>query len=239
MQQALQNSGLDQKQIEELAKKIQQQQQACNQCQGLSQALQQAAQCMQSGAPGGRMQGEGMQQAAAALAQAASQLSEMEMAEQELQALQAALAELKDAREGMCQGTCPAPREPSDQIGNQGPQEGYGYGSRIGREKAAHNYSPSKEKVRLRSGEIIGQMLIDGPQIRGEAAAEVRSVVEAATRELESAVERQNVSRQYENVLRVYFERLAGLRAKVEGGEQAPGEGASPSADGEGGSRSP
>lgn len=63
----------------------------------------------------------------------------------------------------------------------------------------------------MRGGEIIGQMLIDAPQIKGEAAAELRDAVNSAVRDATDAVERNQIPRQYERVLKVYFERLAGL----------------------------
>lgn len=63
----------------------------------------------------------------------------------------------------------------------------------------------------MRGGEIIGQMLIDAPQIKGDAAAELRDAVNSAVRDATDAVERNQIPRQYERVLKVYFERLAGL----------------------------
>jgi len=69
----------------------------------------------------------------------------------------------------------------------------------------------------MRGGEIIGQMLIDAPQIKGDAAAELRDAVNSAVRDATDAVERNQIPRQYERVLKIYFERLAGLI-----GEQVP-----------------
>ena len=63
----------------------------------------------------------------------------------------------------------------------------------------------------MRGGEIIGQMLIDAPQIKGDAAAELRDAVNSAVRDATDAVERNQIPHQYERVLKVYFERLAGL----------------------------
>jgi hypothetical protein len=63
----------------------------------------------------------------------------------------------------------------------------------------------------MRGGEIIGQMLIDAPQIKGDAAAELRDAVNSAVRDATDAVERNQIPRQYERVLKIYFERLAGL----------------------------
>jgi hypothetical protein len=211
LQKRLAESGLTPEQIKELAKKIAQNQKACQQLKCMAQTMAQAAQACkqcQQGAPGdaaaAAMQG--------AMEGAMGQLSDLEMAEQMANELEAQLAELEDLKAGVCQGAgkCQGPPDPN-KIGQQGPQEGYGYGSRIGKERAAHGLKASKANTRTQGGQIIGQMLIDGPQVRGEATAEVTEAVNSAVRDAENAVEREEVQRQYERVVRLYFERLAGL----------------------------
>jgi len=210
LQQSPQNQGMNQQQMQQLAQQLaqqlQQKQMSQQQCKNLAQAMAQCAQCMQAGDGQGGMNkgdGQGMQ---AAL----QQLSELEMSEQLMNEMQAAMAELKKLRDGVCDGMGLG-KNPGERIGNQGPNEGLGYGSRIGREKAAHKYDAEKARVRLTNGEIIGQMLIDGPQIKGEAAAEVRDALNAAVRDAQDAVQRQNVPAQYSPAVQSYFEALAGL----------------------------
>lgn len=225
IQKQLEKSGMTQQQIEQLARKIEQQKQACQQCQGLAQALQKAAQCLKQG--DGQQGGQGsMGEAQAALSEAGDQISDLEMAEQEMNALEAAMREIQDAKDGVCQGNCQGRGDkPSDMIGGQGRGEGLGYGHKVGKQKAAGQYRPEKEKVRLQSGEIIGQVLIDGPQMKGEAAAEAREVVATAIRDAEGAIDRQSVPRQYEIVLKTYFDRLAGLEAaRAKNAQQQPAE---------------
>jgi hypothetical protein len=201
---------MSEKDIKQLAEKLAARQQAMQQCQGLGKCMAQAAQALQKAGQAG---GAGAAEASAALAEAMGQLSDMEMAEQMMNDLQAQLAELRNLREGVCKGGfCRKPGgQVSDQIGNQGPNEGLGYGSRIGKEKGAHDFRPDKVRSPQHAGEIIGQMLIDGPQTRGEASAEARDTVNSAVRDASDAIERQDVPRQYERVLRLYFESLAGL----------------------------
>jgi glycerol-3-phosphate cytidylyltransferase-like family protein len=210
LQKALGQSGMSEKDIKQLAEKLAARQQAMQQCQGLGKCMAQAAQALQKAGQAG---GAGAAEASAALAEAMGQLSDMEMAEQMMNDLQAQLAELRNLREGVCKGGfCRKPGgQVSDQIGNQGPNEGLGYGSRIGKEKGAHDFRPDKVRSPQHAGEIIGQMLIDGPQTRGEASAEARDTVNSAVRDASDAIERQDVPRQYERVLRLYFESLAGL----------------------------
>jgi hypothetical protein len=145
---------------------------------------------------------------------AMGQLSDLEMAEQMMNELEAQMAELEDLKAGVCQGNgmCPKPGDPN-KIGQQGPNAGLGYGSRIGKERGAHGLKAAKAQTRTQGGQIIGQMLIDGPQVKGEATAEVTEAVNSAVRDAEDAVEREEIPRQYQRVVQLYFERLAGLMA--------------------------
>lgn len=208
-------SGMNAEQIKEMAKKLAQNQEAKKQMQEMAKKLAQAAQQCQKACdnPGQNGQKSGDAQAAAdALSQAADQLSDMEMAEQMANELDAQLNDLKNMREGMCQGNGQGQgKKPGEEIGNQGPNEGLGYGSRIGKEAGAHKYKTVRAEVRAQNGQIIGQMLIDGPQIKGEAAAEVKNAVNAAVRDATDAVEHDRVPRQYHDVTKRYFEELARL----------------------------
>lgn len=198
-------------QMQKLAEKIAQNKEAREACKNLAQAMQQAAQACKNPGESGASQ-DAQAQASAALEAAMGQLSDLEMAEQMMNELEAQLSELKNLRQGVCQGQGNRPGDkPGDEIGNQGPQYGQGYGARIGEEKAAHKTAPSKEKTHQVGGQIVGQMLIDGPQVKGEAQAEARAAVSAELRDATNAIERDEVPRQYERALRVYFERLAGL----------------------------
>ncbi len=212
LQKRLADSGLTQEQIKEMAKKIAQNQKAAQQLKSMAQAMAQTAQACkqcQQGAQGDAAAAAAMQ---AGMQGAMGQLSDLEMAEQMMNELEAQLAELEDLKAGVCQGPgqCQGSPDPN-KIGQQGPQEGYGYGSRIGKQRGAHGLKASKAKTRTQGGQIIGQMLIDGPQVKGEATAEATEAVNSALRDAEDAVEREEIPRQYQRVVQLYFERLAGL----------------------------
>jgi hypothetical protein len=140
------------------------------------------------------------------------------MSEQMMNELQARLSELQDLRDGVCKGgKCYKPGERSNRIGPQGPNEGLGMGSRIGRETTPYNRKPTKLKGRYDTAAVIGQMFVEGPQVRGQATAEELATVASEVRENLDAIERNEVPRQYQRVLREYFERLAGLVREREG----------------------
>ncbi len=219
LQKQLGDKGLSQQQIQQLAQKIQQNQQARQAGQKLAQSLAKAAQAAQQcNSPGGA--DAGASSAANALANAAGQLSELEMSEQLAGELEAQLSDLENLRDDVCQGNCQGDRpgrRRGNRLGAQGPQAGLGIGSRIGKEKAAYQADPTKAKTRFQGGTITGQMLIDGPQVRGAASAEALTAAAAQVRDALDAIEREEVPRQYRKLLQEYFERLAGLvRAKQE-----------------------
>ena len=201
---------MSQKQIKELAKKTQKKQQARKSCQSLGQCMSQAAQALQQCNSPGSNPGSA-QAASAALADAMSQLSDLEMSEQMLSELDAQLSDLQNMRDGVCQGNYCRGNYGNRKIGPQGPNYGLGIGSRIGKERTAHGLDPTKAKTRARGGTIIGQMLVDGPQIKGQANAELREAVGAATRDAQDAIDRDQVPRQYQSAVQKYFEQLAGL----------------------------
>ncbi|MFH1745570.1 MAG: hypothetical protein ABIG44_00865 [Planctomycetota bacterium] len=226
LQRQLGDQGVSQKQIQELVKKFQQQQQAKKSCQNMGQCLAQAAQAMQQCQNPGSGAGAS-QAAAAALTDAMSQLSELEMSEQLMAELEAQMADLQDMRDSVCNGNYCRGARPGDKVGPQGPNYGLGIGARIGKERTPHAMTPTKAKSRGRGGTIIGQMLVDGPQVRGEATAEVQNTVNAAQRDAQDAIDRDTVPRQYHGAVQKYFEQLAGLLS----GEKKPESSTDPESD--------
>lgn len=207
LKKQLANSGMKQEEIKQLAQKLAQQKEAMQQMKQMANAL---SKCASACDKAGQGDGAAANAGAAAMSDAEGQLSAMEMAEQSLNEIEAQLGDLKALREGVCNGNF-AGRKPGDEIGNQGPNEGFGYGSRVGKNATAHQYQPSKVNASSGRGEIIGRTLIDGPQAKGQASAEVVEAVTAAVRDATDAIDQQRAPRQYENVLRAYFESLAGL----------------------------
>lgn len=202
-----------QEQLKKLAQKLANNQQAQKKMNELGQKMAQAAQCMKNQQGGEQQQsssaGESQPDADAALEQAADQLSDLEMSEQQLQELEAKLAEIDELKNCIGQGNCP-PFDPNKK-GAQGPTAGIGEGGGSPKEKVAHQLKAEKAKVRPGAGQIIGQMLVSGAQVKGDAQAEARAAITAAVRDAADAISRDDVLRQHERVVRTYFDRLAGL----------------------------
>ncbi|MBL8878820.1 MAG: hypothetical protein JNG88_06825 [Phycisphaerales bacterium] len=214
LEEQLQKTNMTPQQMQEMAKKISENKEAQQEMKKMAEKLSQAAAaCKNAAQQEGAKSEEAAQQAGQNMDNAAEQMSEMEMAQEMMNEMEAQLQELKDLRAGVCEGNGqkPGEGEPKDQIGGQGPQAGLGYGAHTGKEKAAHNMTPSKVKGVNNKGEIIGQVLVDGPQLRGEARAAVRDAVQSAVRDATDAVAKQQVPQQYSRAVREYFEQLAGL----------------------------
>lgn len=211
LKKELASKNLSPQQLEELARKLSQDQAARQMMKDLAQQLSRAAEaaseCQNPGPSG-----EAAQQLSDALGQLGQQLSEMEAAEQMLNELRSQMNRLDNLREGVCRG--PGRRDgdmDESQIGEQGPEYGLGRGRRIGEEKTAYKSDPTKAAVKLRDGEVIARMLVDGAAPRGEVEAEHVAAAQAEVRAAADAVEREKIPRQYQRVVQEYFERLAGL----------------------------
>lgn len=240
LQKELADSGLSQDQIKTLAQKLAQQKDAQQKCRQLAEQLGKACQqCQQGGQQQGNQPGKqggqsGQQQNPNAqganqnpIQQADGMLSELEASQQLLDELDAQISELDQLRDDLAQAPPPPafnqPRRKDGPIGRgPGQGEGLGRGARPEGQRAAHRMNTSKVKAPQNQGRIIGQMLVDGPQAKGESLAEARNAVAAATRDAEEAIEREDVPRQYDRVLRAYFERLAGLVGNAENTEDSP-----------------
>ncbi len=210
LQKALKNSGLTQQQIKQLAQQIARNQQLQQQLRQMARACRQAAQACRQG-QSGQSPGQSGQSAQRTMQQAINQLSELEIADQLMNELQAQLSELQNLKAGVCQGQWSDPNSIACKPGGTGPRPGLGYGAGTGKKRTGHAYKTVRPGTKPTEGQIIGEILVDAPLIKGSANAEVRAAVAAALRDAEDAVEREHIERQYEQAVRAYFERLAGL----------------------------
>lgn len=250
LQQALGDKGMKPQEIQEMAKKLAQNEEVKQAAKKLAEKMQKSAdackkQCNNpsqqgdNGQQGQQQQGgQGQQQAAQegqeALQAAGEQLSEMEMAEQMSNELEAQMSEVNKAREGMAGGQCNKPGDkPGDQPGGQGPQYGQGMGSTTGKQAGAHKYQAAKAPVKLQGGQIIGQKLIDGPQVKGHADAEEQQAIASALRDATDAIEHDQVPRMYESVVKNYFLTLAGLAGVDSKASASPDKAAKDAKEGE------
>lgn len=203
IREQLEKSGLTQQQIDKFC-------QQCQKKQGASQAAKQMAQAMSKAAQAAG-QGDG-QESSASMEQASDQLSELEALEQEKNQLESAMAQLDQSR-GQCSGNKPGQGQgdgAGQGNGGMGENIGQGRGGLAPLEQTATAFKIERAKVETTKGKIIGQFLVDGEQIKGEATEEFTELIAAAERDATDSIERSRVPRQYHKALREYFARLPG-----------------------------
>ncbi|MCO6438756.1 MAG: hypothetical protein J5J06_16805 [Phycisphaerae bacterium] len=215
----LEKEGWTQEQIEQMAQQLKEQQTAGAMAQKLAQAL-------KSGAAGAGQSGDAM----AGMSQAEQMLSDLEMAEMEMAQMEAALAQLQNARSQLgcksCGGKGCSQCGGSDQ--GKGPgmgrKPGQGRGGIAPEEVTDVGFKIEKGKVHTGQGAIIGQTLVEGEQIAGEAAASPQEVIAAAERDASDRINRDRIPRQYHKAIREYFSTKpdAGQPATAPGPAQEP-----------------
>jgi len=206
----LEEKGLGQKEIEKIAKQLEQQQSSKDLMNKLAQSMGKGAQAAGAGKAG---------EAAAGMSAAAEQLSELEKLEQEMNQLDAAMAELQNAQENLdspcpqCNGTGMKDGQRCSRCQGSG-QDGSGRGmGKLGmgrgglapEEKANVDFKTERGKVPTGKGEIVGQFLVDGEQVKGESPAKLDDVVMADEHEAADRINRNRVPRQYHKAIRTYF----------------------------------
>ncbi|GJM25004.1 MAG: hypothetical protein DHS20C16_14190 [Phycisphaerae bacterium] len=218
MKKQLEKSGMSQKQIDKLAQQVKKQQ-------GAKQAINQMSDQMQKAA---KAAGSGQMDSASSEMQAAGeQLSEMESLEQEMSQLESTLSDLESAKNDMgdsckqCSGTGQKNGNNCSGCNGSGMGQGKGGGSGGGqgnigqgrggyaqKEQTNIGFKIERGKVETTKGRIIGQFLVDGEQVKGEATEDFVELMAAAERDAIDTVDNDRIPRQYQKAVREYFKRL-------------------------------
>ena len=82
---------------------------------------------------------------------------------------------------------------------------GQGRGGRAGEEKTDFAFKTERGKVHTGKGAIVGQFLVDGEQVKGDAKSTLVEVVSAAEREASDRINRDRIPRQYHKAVKAYF----------------------------------
>ncbi len=220
---------MSQEQKEQLMQQAMAQAQACQQCNGMGQAMSQMAKNMSKQG----MSAQGQQ----AMDQLGDMLSEMEMLEGDMSSMQAMMDAAQQRMNQMGKGFCDNPGsgqgEGQGKFGNTG-QWSAGDTSRMGNGSGGsgqgNGVSPeaketsvtlnnTKANVTTREGPIIGSRLVYEGQIRGESRVEFAQSATAAASNASDAIESMRVPREYESAVMKYF---GALREKAEPAKDAP-----------------
>ena len=168
------------------------------------------------------------------LAALGDSLSAAEMMKSELGALKAAQGEIKDQLARLGSGMCRNPGSNglnlqafSKKSGGNGRNQGFGSGAEESRE-APFSTTEKKAIGKQQDGPIIGTMLVQGDQVRGESRQQFGTAVKAASERASEAIETKQIPREYHEAVKRYF---GGLEKKA----AAPSGDAKPAAPANGG----
>lgn len=249
VRQALEKQGYNQQQIEQLARQLAQNQAVQSAARQLAQSMKQASQCNSPGQ---------MAEAQAGLSQAGDQLSELEQLQTEMQQLDSTLSDLESAKNDLqpcsqCQGTgqkpggglcegcdgtgqCPGGKNKG---GGMGKNPGQGEGGVAEEQQTPVAFKIERQKVETRKGAIIGQFLIDGEQVKGQATQGLVEVVTASERDATDSINRDRIPRQYQKSVKSFFSTVQkALAEKQAPGRDANKEESAPEVSGDGGETS-
>lgn len=87
-------------------------------------------------------------------------------------------------------------------------QMGQGQGGLAREEKTEVAFKTEKGKVATTKGAIVGQFLVDGEQVKGDAKAGLAELVTAAEHDASDRISRDRIPRQYHKAVKEYFANL-------------------------------
>ncbi len=213
LKSAMKKQGATDKQISDMAKKMQAMKKAAQQSSDMAQAAQKAAESMQASAS----------DASEALQSMADQLNAMESLDQQIGELESMLSEMQDAKNdlsdgrnqcGKCQGqgqgckSCNGSGRKPGNSGNTGQKMGLGRGGRAPMEETAVRFKKERTPVHTGKGSIVSKMFVDGEQVRGDVSTEVAELVAASEREATDAIDKNRIPNKYRAAIKHYFSRI-------------------------------
>ncbi len=187
----------------------------CKACKNAAQACQQMAGACQKAGQG--MQGEQGMQGLSDLAQMMNGLSakqqDQQSAEAAMQALSQQLKQMGDCM-GQCQGSGMMLAQKFQMSSN-----GRGKGADAESSQAA-DFALNKEKAQGKDhgGPIVGSVMVEGDQVRGEAKQQFAETVSIAQQQAADAIETMQIPREYHDLVKKYYGRLD-AQAKAEQSE--------------------
>jgi myosin heavy subunit len=209
LEEARKNGGLSQQQYEREMEKLQEQAKGLKQLQQLANKMSQAQEAIQKG---------DMKKAAEAMGMSQQQLQEMAKQLEEMKALDGAMADLQDAKNGM-------PADAMNQLGddlnslgmnmskrNRGNGNGMNRGRGQGdRPEAPDDTSTYQAKVANQIGK--GKAVLQGfttpsKTVKGQAVIDIQGELEAGTGSYAEALSNQKIPKNVEKHIRSYYDQL-------------------------------
>ena len=250
LKKALENKeGMSKEQKQAMENAAQAQESACQACQNMAQACQSMASSMGK-------DGKMGQQGAQAMQDMQQQMSQMEMAKADMDQLEAAMSECEsackqmgdsmgqcsNAGEGECKGggNCNGEGDPNSTKpfanGESDKEGGYGRGGPgisqggggAGEKQDVERFAKKTAKSALGEGPMIGTMLVQGEQIKGESRQQFREMAAAAEQQATESINNNQIPRELQKLVKDYFSTM-----KSGSGGEKPAAPAAPAPAGE------
>lgn len=250
LKKQLEEKGFSQQQMQKLANQLQQQQQASSLAKKLAEALNQAGQCKngqqtaesQSGLSNAGQQLSQMEQLEQEGAQLDAAASELQNAREGMDSSSESQGGQQSGQSGTAQQQSGGQKQPGpgDQgqdgqgpggekgegekgNGGMGQSPGQGRGGLAPQQPTGVGFKTERQKVHVGKGAIVGQVLFEGEQVKGDVNPSVVRIVTAAEREASDLVNRDRVPRQYQKSVRAYFSNVkravAGVKSSAAKGD--------------------
>ncbi|MGZ3379164.1 MAG: hypothetical protein ACXVBB_02745, partial [Isosphaeraceae bacterium] len=208
LDQALKNGGLSREQYEREVEKLKQQSKCLKQLEQLAGKLGQAQQALKKG---------DTKQAAEALGMTQQQLAQMAKQLEEMEALDSAMADVMDAKNGMSEDGMNQLGQMMNGMGSmdsmrrgmgQGLGRGRGLGDRPEAPDETATYS-TKVQQQVRKGKAVLQGFTQPSKtVKGESVIDIQGEMEAASASAADALSNQKIPKNVEKHIRAYYDQI-------------------------------
>lgn len=208
LDQALKNGGLSKEQYEREVEKLKQQSKCLKQLEQLAGKLGQAQQALKKG---------DTKQAAEALGMTQQQLAQMAKQLEEMEALDSAMADVMDAKNGMSEDGMNQLGQMMNGMGSmdsmrrgmgQGLGRGRGLGDRPEAPDETATYS-TKVQQQVRKGKAVLQGFTQPSKtVKGESVIDIQGEMEAASASAADALSNQKIPKNVEKHIRAYYDQI-------------------------------
>ena len=208
LEEARKNGGLSQQQFERELEKLNEQAKGLKQLQQLASKLSKAQEAMEKG---------DMKQAAAQMGMSQEQLAQMAKQLEEMQALDGAMADIQDAKDGMSGDAMNQLGDDLNSLGmNMGRMGNGNNASNRGRGKGDRAEAPDDTatyKAKINNQLVKGKAVVEGfttpgKAVKGDVKIDIQAELDAASGSYAEALSNQKIPKNLERHIRSYYDQL-------------------------------
>lgn len=209
LEEARKNGGLSQQQYEREMEKLNEQSKGLKQLQQLASKLGKAQEAMEKG---------DMKQAAAQMGMSQEQLAQMAKQLEEMQALDGAMADIQDTKEGMSGDGMNQLGDDLNSLGlnmnrmgnagNNASNRGRGKGDRPEAPDDTATYKTKVQNQLVKGKAVLQGFTTPGKTVKGDVKIDIQAELDAATGSYADALSNQKIPRNVERHIRSYYDQL-------------------------------